>query len=246
MVRVDDAAQAFLFADLAGYSTLTEAHGDVHAVQLVDEFCGEVRDLLPRHGAHEVKAIGDALLIRAPDAGQAIMLGLEIADTVGFRHGFLSVRVGMHYGPAVERGGDWFGHTVNIAARVAALAGGGEVLVTEDTVAAAGRLVSVSYANRGLVQLKGIQAPVRVLLAVTDARDAPESLPIDPVCRMSVEPSRAAGRLIHGGHIYYFCSLACAGRFTQDPGSFAQQLEPGRGDGGGGSGPPGRPVAEEQ
>jgi hypothetical protein len=67
-----------------------------------------VRRLLADHQAQEVKTIGDALMLRTGDAAAAIRLGLCIIHDVGARHGFPLVRVGMHTGPAVERGGDWF------------------------------------------------------------------------------------------------------------------------------------------
>jgi hypothetical protein len=124
--------QTFLFADLSGFTALTEAHGDEQAVDLVDGFCVAVRQLLAAHHAHEVKTIGDALT-RTGDTAAAIRLGLCIVHDVGARHGFPLVRVGMHTGPAVERGGDWFGATVNLAARVSAAAAGGEALLTAAT-----------------------------------------------------------------------------------------------------------------
>jgi class 3 adenylate cyclase len=123
--RPDLTVQTFLFADLSGFTALTEAHGDEQAVDLVDGFCVAVRQLLAAHHAHEVKTIGDALMLRTGDTAAAIRLGLCIVHDVGARHGFPLVRVGMHTGPAVERGGDWFGATVNLAARVSAAAAGG-------------------------------------------------------------------------------------------------------------------------
>ena len=122
--RSEAAAQTFLFADLAGFTALTEAHGDDQAADLVGGFCAAVRELLAAHQAREVKAIGDALMLRAVDAAAAIRLGLCIVHDVGAQHGFPLVRVGMHTGPAVERDGDWFGATVNLAARVSAAASG--------------------------------------------------------------------------------------------------------------------------
>lgn len=120
----DHAGQTFLFADLSGFTALTEAHGDEQAADLVGGFCAAVRRLLAEHQAHEVKAIGDALMLRAGDAAAAIRLGLRIVHDVGAQHGFPLVRVGMHTGLAVERDGDWFGTTVNLAARVSAAASG--------------------------------------------------------------------------------------------------------------------------
>jgi adenylate cyclase len=109
---------------------------------------------------------------------------------------------------------------VNIAARVAALAAAGEVLVTEDTVRAAGKVESVRFIDRGRHPLKGIEQPVAIYLASAGAQETTEGLPIDPVCHMVLEPERSAGALVHQGTRYHFCSLNCAGRFAQEPSSF--------------------------
>ncbi len=63
-------AHTFLFADLAGFTALTEAHGDEEAADLAAEFFDCVRDLLPDYGGEEVKTIGDAVMVRCdrPDA----------------------------------------------------------------------------------------------------------------------------------------------------------------------------------
>jgi adenylate cyclase len=103
--RSDLKAQTFLFADLSGFTALTEAHGDEQAADLVGEFCVAVRQLLAAHQAQELKTIGDALMLRTADAAAAIRLRLCIVHDVGARHGFPLVRVGMHTGPAVERRG---------------------------------------------------------------------------------------------------------------------------------------------
>src|SRR5438128_411498 len=107
--------------------------GDEQAADLAGEFCATVRDLAPRYAAEAIKTIGDALMLRGDDAAQAIRLGLHVVNDIGGRHYWPTVRVGMHSGPAAERGGDWFGTTVNVAARVSGVAGGGEVLLTEAT-----------------------------------------------------------------------------------------------------------------
>jgi adenylate cyclase len=216
----EPASQTFLFADLAGYTALTEVMGDEEAVRVIDDYCGIVRRHLPEYDAHEVKSIGDALLIRVPEAGCAVRLGLRIVTEVGAQHGFPAVRVGMHHGPAIERGDDFFGRTVNIAARVSALAGAGEVLVTEEVMRAAGDVKSVRFLERGRRPLKGIDEPVLLFLASAGAAETPEGLPIDPVCHMAVDPDRAAGMLVHEGRRYYLCSMRCARRFADDPGRF--------------------------
>jgi class 3 adenylate cyclase len=145
--RSEPAVQTFLFADLSGFTALTEAHGDEQAADLVARFCVAVRQLLDEHQAHEVKTIGDALMLRTGDAAAAIRLGLCIVYDVGAQHGFPLVRVGMHTGSAVERDGDWFGTTVNLAARVSAAASGGEALLTAATHAASGDVEAWSCAS---------------------------------------------------------------------------------------------------
>src|SRR4029453_7243481 len=128
--RSDPTVQTFLFADLSGFPALTEAHGDEQAADLIGGFCVAVRQLLAAHQAQEVKTIGDALMLRTGDAAAAIRLGLRIVHDVGAQHGFPLVPVGMPTGPALERGGDWFGATVTLAARLSAAASGGETLLT--------------------------------------------------------------------------------------------------------------------
>jgi adenylate cyclase len=152
-----------LFADLSGFTALTEAHGDEQAADLVGGFCGAVRRLLAAHHAQEVKTIGDALMLRSGDAAAAIQLGLCIVHDVGAQHGFPLVRVGMHTGPAVERGGDWFGATVNLAARVSAAASGGEALVTAATRDAAGELSGMELRERGRWTFRNVTEPVRCM-----------------------------------------------------------------------------------
>jgi adenylate cyclase len=218
--RSELAVQTFLFADLSGFTALTEVHGDEQAADLVGGFCAAVRRLLADHQAHEVKTIGDALMLRAGDAAAAIQLGLRIVHDVGAQHGFPLVRVGMHTGPAVERERDWFGATVNLAARVSAAAAGGEALLTATTRAAAGQVDGVELRERGRWAFRNVGAPVQVYAAVRQGARSSSGLPIDPVCRMAVDPWHSAGRLTHQGVEYCFCSLRCAGAFAQHPSSY--------------------------
>jgi class 3 adenylate cyclase/YHS domain-containing protein len=217
LARMVAEQHTFLFADLAGFTALTEAHGDRQAADVAAEFSASVRPLLSPHAAEEVKTIGDALMIRGRDPAAAIRLGLGIVDDVGRQHGFPAVRVGMSTGQAIERDGDWFGATVNIAARVSGLASGGEVLLTEATKAAAGDPGSVRLHERGRRTLKNIGEPVLLFAAVRQGEPDSAGLPIDPVCRMAVDREHGAGRLSYEGVEFYFCSLDCAGAFAADP-----------------------------
>jgi adenylate cyclase len=215
-VALTDPAATFLFADIAGFTALTEVHGDEEAATLVADFCDAVKGELPAGAAH-VKTIGDALMLRIPDPGEAIRLGLHITHGLMRGHGAPAVRVGLHHGDAVERDGDYFGATVNLAARVSGIAIGGEVLVTAQTAALVPELEGVFYESRGRTTLRNVREPVELFAAVRQGEAINGHLPVDPVCRMSVDPDRAAGRLMHEGTAYVFCTLACAGDFAREP-----------------------------
>ena len=206
--------QTFLFADLAGFTALTEVHGDERAADVVSRFCREVGAMLPEE-SEQVKSIGDAVLVRVPEAAAAVQLGVRIVEEIGGRHEFPVVRVGMHTGPAVERDGDWFGSTVNVAARVANAAEGGEVLVTDETKAAADTVVDVSYDDRGSHRLRNVGSTVQLHRARRSGT-RPTTFPLDPVCRMAVDAAHSV-RLHHGGRELHFCSEACASAFHEEP-----------------------------
>jgi adenylate cyclase len=215
----------FLFADLAGFTALTEAHGDEEAADLAGEFVAAIREALPEYEAEEVKCIGDAVMVHCRSAGQAVRLGVRVAGELGARPGFPSVRVGIDTGSAVERGGDWFGGTVNVAARVSGAAAGGEVLLTEATRLAAGPLAGIHIQARGRRLLKNLAEPVQLHAAAAEAKRSDDGLPIDPVCRMTVDPDHSAGTLRHAGARYFFCSLACASAFASEPDRYAVRSE---------------------
>ena len=218
----------FVFADIAGFTALTEAHGDEAAVAVVEEFAEAVCRDLPAIGGEHVKTIGDALMLRIPDPGDAILLGLEVSQRTLRDHGSVPVRVGLHHGPAVERNGDYFGAAVNLAARVSSAAGGGEVFVSGSTAALVPDLEGVVYESRGRHELRNVSEAIE-LFAVLRFDSTTERLPIDPVCRMAVDPDRAPGRLVHEGTAFFFCSLSCAGQFASSPsGSRPNALSRGR------------------
>jgi adenylate cyclase len=216
-----DGAATFVFADIAGFTALTEAHGDEQAVELIEGFSQAVAAELPSVRGEHVKTVGDALMLRIPAPGDAVLLALRVANDLMQDHGAPAVRVGLHHGPAVERNGDYFGTSVNLAARVSALASGGEVLLTGRTAALVPDLEGVLYESRGRQTLRNVAEPLEIFAALRVGEATEGRLPVDPVCRMVVDPDRAVGRLVHDGSTYFFCSLSCAGHFAQHPERFA-------------------------
>jgi adenylate cyclase len=210
----------FVFADIAGYTALTEAHGDADAAELAALFCRGITDVARESGGEVIKTIGDAVMVRHSEPSEAVALGLVAAHEVIAGHGFPAVRVGMHHGPAIAREGDWFGATVNLAARVAALATGGEVLVTEAVRDGTSGLEGVRFEARGERRIRNVAATVPLFAAVPGDR-ASEAHHLDPVCRMMVADGREAGSLRHGDTLHRFCSLDCARLFLDDPDTYA-------------------------
>lgn len=202
----------FCFVDLAGFSALTEAHGDDAAARFAIRLAELVERALAGQG-RLVKTIGDAAFVVAPTPEYAIRFVSQLWTLAADEPDFPVLRGGLHHGEAVERASDVFGAAVNLAARVAAQARGGQVLVTA-VVADAARAAGYSIASLGRVTLRNVRDPVDVF-ALELARDA-RGL-VDPVCRMRVSPENAAGRLSIDGVEYWFCSFACVRSFAADP-----------------------------
>ena len=213
-MEADSANSAFLFADLAGFTALTEAHGDAEATQIAGDFAARVRSVLPEYDGELVKTIGDAVMVRLDSPDRAVALGLRIVEELA-HPGLPPVRVGIHCGSAVQRNQDWFGGTVNLASRISGAARTGEVLLTEQTKRC---LDGDGYTlePRGRRYFKHIVDPVPVYRAVGGGR-AGQHLEIDPVCRMAVDPQAPMATRHRRGVTYYFCSQECEHAFSADP-----------------------------
>jgi class 3 adenylate cyclase/YHS domain-containing protein len=214
----DRESSTFVFADLAGFTALTEAHGDAKALQIASQFAAQVRALLQEHHAEEIKTIGDEVMIRVAQPGDAVRLGIRITKELA-AHGKPPVRVGMHSGPAVRQDGDWFGASVNLASRVTDAAGPGEVLITDGTRSDLGESGGFELIERGSRYFKNIPEPVPLYRAV-GAGEPPIELALDPVCRMAVDPRRAAATRHRIGLTYHFCSPECTAAFSASPRSY--------------------------
>ncbi|HEV3127351.1 MAG TPA: adenylate cyclase regulatory domain-containing protein [Solirubrobacteraceae bacterium] len=150
---------AIAFADLAGYTRLTEEEGELEAVDTVERFVEAVETTLP-DDARVIKSIGDAVMIVGSDPG-------ALTDwAVGFQQLYLErvrPRIGIHYGDALYRDGDYYGRDVNIASRVGARAAGGEVLVTRSVVERGGP--HLEFNRIAEVRLKGFTESTEIFVA---------------------------------------------------------------------------------
>jgi hypothetical protein len=132
------ASGCVLFADVSGSTKLYEMVGDKAAHEAIDLCVKLLSALTEQHGGRVVKTIGDEVMAIFPRPGEAaraavdIQLGMsEMAPVDKVR---LGVRVGMHFGPVVERDGDVFGDTVNLAARLSEVASKGQIITSLETV----------------------------------------------------------------------------------------------------------------
>jgi adenylate cyclase len=188
----------FLFADLVGFTALAELEGDDRALEVVLALQRRVRELLADHCAEQVKAIGDGLMLRSSEPQSAIRLGLRLVGELADEAGFPPVRVGIHTGPALANDGDWYGRTVNVAARLCAVAPGGEVIVSESTREAAGQMRGVDWGERELHWLRNVSEPVGTYLVgpASDASVTASEQPPSPRRRLSgICRSALAGNL---------------------------------------------------
>ena len=158
--------EASVFADLTGYTRLTEEAGDQVAVRVALALAQFVNEIAARHQGEVVKMLGDGVHFHFRDPGDAIRASLEIVESARSR-GLPPAHVGVNAGPMIYDEGDYFGRTVNIAARIASLARADQVFVGEDArreVTPSGfRLVEV-----GRFDLKGISRAVTIYEAVRD------------------------------------------------------------------------------
>ena len=157
---------AIAFADLAGYTRLTEEEGEEEAVDAVERFIEDVEVTLPED-ARVIKTIGDEVMIVGSDAAGLVDWAVGFQRLVADRRPL--PRIGMHYGPTLYRDGDYYGREVNQAARVAARAAGGEVLVTRPVVELAGR--HLEFERIGEVRLKGFDQATELFVAAAAPDD---------------------------------------------------------------------------
>ena len=156
---------AIAFLDLTGYTKLTEERGDRAAAELAGRLVEIVHEFAHHRGGRPVKLLGDGVMFHFPEPAQGVRCGLELVDRLP-RVGLPQARVGLHSGPVVFQDGDYFGRTVNVAARITDYARPGEVLVSDEVVADTNRLEAVRFEPVGPVSLKGLSAPITLYNAV--------------------------------------------------------------------------------
>jgi adenylate cyclase len=150
------------FADLAGFTRLTEERGDEEAVGVVERFVEAVQHSLPID-ARVIKTLGDEVMVVGSDAVALTQWAVRFQEEID--HDAPAPRIGIHYGEAIYRDGDYYGRDVNQAARVVARAAGGEVLVTRRVVDVASGMDGLRFELIGEIGLKGFSEPIELFHA---------------------------------------------------------------------------------
>jgi adenylate cyclase len=163
-LRMPRQVEACAFADLSGYTKLTEEAGDEAAARVSMKLAELVNEVASRHAGAVVKMLGDGVLFHFKDPQDAVMASLEMLDRVR-PAGLPPAHVGVNAGPMIYEEGDYFGRTVNIAARIASQAGPDQVFLGADVLEhiepAGFRIVEA-----GAFELKGIEKPLTLFEVV--------------------------------------------------------------------------------
>jgi adenylate cyclase len=152
---------AIVFSDIEESTALNERIGDRAWVRLLGSHDKLVRKLVDKHSGHVVKSQGDGFMIAFAQADEAVRCSVELQRSLRRRPNGIRVRIGIHMGKSVRRGDDLFGRNVAMAARVAAQADGGEILVSE-VVRDALSDQDISFDDGRTVELKGFSGPHRL------------------------------------------------------------------------------------
>ena len=159
-----DRPPAICFLDVSGYTRLTDERGDAAAADLAGRLARLVQRTSAQHGGKPIKWLGDGVMFHFNDPGPGVLAALEMVE--GARESDLPpAHVGLHAGPVLFQEGDYFGRTVNVAARIADYARQGEVLVSDEVVAAAPKLEGVRFESIGPVELKGLTETIPLHVA---------------------------------------------------------------------------------
>jgi adenylate cyclase len=214
----ESAVATVAFVDLAGFSAITDVYGDASAIAVLGRFEELVREALGGLGP-PIKWIGDEAMFGFPDPETALQMLGRLLPACRSEPLIPLTRTGLNHGPVLRRANDLFGSTVNIAARVAALASAGQVLATRavaDVAAASG----IAVRDLGNVALRSIADDVP-LYAIELAPDFDPAW-IDPVCKMHA-PYAAYRRTTPTGP--WFCSERCAEAYRRSPKAYRSRAK---------------------
>lgn len=203
-------AATVVFIDLAGFSAIADVYGDASAIAMLDLFEGLVAHALEGY-APPIKWIGDEVMLSFPTPQLAVRALGMLLPACRDDPNLPLTRTALHHGPVIRRAGDAFGTTVNIAARIAALATPGQMLATLP-VALAATAEGIVVRDMGETALRSL--PEKVRLFEIELAPVPDPAWIDPVCKMLAPYASFPRRTADGP---WFCSKQCEEAFARSP-----------------------------
>ena len=192
--------RTFLIADVRGYTLFTSQRGDEAAAKLAAKFADLAKETISARGGSVIELRGDEALAVFSSARQAIRAALDlqarfVEETLADPSLPLPVGIGLDAGEAVAVAGGYRGGALNLAARLCGQAGPGEVLASAEAVHLARKIDGVIYVDRGTVQLKGLEEPVRVIKVIPEGDDPADLLkPVGQPGTRTAEPRQRGGR----------------------------------------------------
>ena len=204
------ASATVAFIDLAGFSAIADVYGDAAAIDVLEVFESMVHEALSGYGP-PVKWIGDEAMLSFPGPEIAIQVLGKLLQACRKEPRLPLTRAGLNHGPVIRRASDLFGSTVNVAARIAALASPGQLLATRP-IAEAAAAKGILVKNLGEVALRSVAD--QVALYEIELAPSPDPAWIDPVCKMHA-PYASFRRAAPEGP--WFCSPRCEEAYRKSP-----------------------------
>ena len=170
---------AIMFADISGSTRLFETLGDATARIKVAECLDVLTDVVNQHNGTVIKTIGDEIMCTFPTADEAAksacemheVLQEDVTEGMSDTTTTLAIRVGMHFGPAILEGGDVYGDAVNVAARMAAQAKGGQIITTQSTVELLAPILRASTRFVDRAPIKGKKEEIEIFEIIWQEED---------------------------------------------------------------------------
>ena len=187
--------KAIMFTDIAGYTAIAQS-SESRALELLGQHNRLLRQIFPKFGGREIKTLGDSFLVEFGSALSAVRCAVEIQSSLREHNEKspddwkINVRIGIHLGDIVRKGGDVFGDAVNIASRIQPLAEIGGICVSQQVYDQVQNKVEHPFEKLEQVELKNVKAPIDVykLILLTEDKRSTNRGKADSRLRIAVLP----------------------------------------------------------
>ncbi len=208
---------SFLIADLAGYTSLTEVHGDLSAADIVSRFIEIVKESL-KEDTNLVNQIGDEVLITSGNPKSILKTAINIFNKTENEPNFPSIHIGLHGGKVIKRAGQYFGNTLNLTSRICSYSKPGQLLCSHEFVKFVQNKGKYDFLKLGDIRFKNVAKSVAVYEIILESNKI--KLSIDPICKMQVDMDNPPAKIPYEGKSYFFCSYQCSKKFIDNPEDF--------------------------